>query len=299
MDLIKTFLYFAIFKHPLTKEEAKNFCQYKTDNIDDDLALLLEKKILYKIDDYYLPYNEPSWVKRRKKGNKLAKETLGKARKMGAILSKFPFVRSVMISGSLSKGYMDEFSDIDFFVIMKPGNITISKLFMGIFERIFAKGNFCVNFLIDSDHLYIKKQNLYTAIELTTLVPIWDSNLFNSFIETNKNWVLEYLPNYKQQTTVPKAMKHGRGKRITEKLLSLYLANYLNKKLIQFYQKRWEKRNKNYDANNKASGELEIKKGILKFHTSSAQTKILKFYETHQENLANQGMPRVKEYFYD
>ena len=197
LNLIKTFLYFAIFQHPLTKEEAQNFCQYPTKTIDDELNTLVEQKLLFKIKDYYLPYNYPNWVLRRTNGNALAAKKMGKAKKMANILNYFPYVRSVMVSGSLSKGFMDHKSDIDFFVIMQPGSIAISKFFMGLFRRFFAPKSFCINFIIDSDNLPIKKQNLYTAIEMVTLIPLIDADLYHRFMEVNMPWIREFLPNAK------------------------------------------------------------------------------------------------------
>ena len=298
MKLLNTFLYFAIFKYPLTAKEAKAFGQYEIEDVSEDLQLLIDNKILFQIGDYFLPYNEPSWVERRIEGNIMAEQTMAKARKMGRILSRFPFVRSVMISGSLSKGYMDEFSDIDFFVIMKPGNITISKLLMGLYERIFASGSFCANFLIDADHLHIKNQNLYTAIELATLIPVWDTGLYDSFIQINEEWVLRHLPNYEKRSTRPEEMKHGIIKRIIEFFLSTSLAGFLNKRLIKFYQNRWKRRNKNYKKSI-ASGEVVLDEGVLKFHNGSYQDRILGLYQMHQKNFSDSNPVFSKEYFYD
>lgn len=297
MDLIKTFIYFAIFKHPLTKEEAKNFCQYKTNNIDSDLELLVQKKLLYKIDDYYLPYNHESWVKRRIKGNLKAVEKMEKARKMSKILSQFPFVRSVMISGSLAKGYMDETSDIDFFVIMKPGNIAISKAMIGLFRRFFAKKSLCVNYMISEDNLYISKHNIYTAVEMATLIPLIDSGLFTTFIKKNLDWVREFLPNsiIAENTILP--MKMGTIKRFSEYILSTSLADVFDEKLRKIYVKRSGINSMPHKVN--TNGEQVINKGILKLHNKSYQSKIMGLYETYEQNFDSNNELIFNHHFYD
>lgn len=297
MDLIKTFLYFAIFKHPLTKEEAKNFCQYKTDNIDDDLALLVEKRFLYKIDEYYLPFNTSSWVERRKAGNNLADKKMGKARRMSKILSQFPFVRSVMISGSLAKGYMDETSDIDFFVIMKSGNIAISKAMIGLFRRFFASKSLCVNYMISEDNLHIKKQNIYTAVEMATLIPTIDSGLFEPFMQENMNWVRTFLPNAIIDQNAILQMKSGKIKQLSEYVLASKLADRLDERLRKVYLKR---SGLNLTPNKiKKNEEQVINKGILKLHNKSYQSKIMDMYTQYEQNFDSGQELIFNRHFYD
>ena len=209
MDLIKTFLYFAVFKYPITKDEALSFCPYETDNIDLEIENLIRQKSLFKIGEFYLPYNNPLWVERRIKGNQLAEKKMAKARKMAAFLNRFPFVRSVMISGSLAKGYMDESSDIDFFVIMKPGNIAITKILIGSCRRLFAKKSLCVNFMIDSNHLEMRSKNIYSAVEVATLIPMINFEVYNSFMSANRHWVSAHLPNLVIKQKHPEKYKIG------------------------------------------------------------------------------------------
>ena len=56
-----------------------------------------------------------SSVERRLKGEEHAADALKTAMKYTARISRFPFVRGVSLSGSLSKNYMDSESDIDYF----------------------------------------------------------------------------------------------------------------------------------------------------------------------------------------
>ncbi|HMB62195.1 MAG TPA: hypothetical protein VKN36_03915 [Eudoraea sp.] len=281
MELIKTFLYFAIFQHPLTEEEAQNFCQYPTPSIRRELDSLIRQKLLFKINDYYLPYNYPLWVERRINGGELAAKKMCKARKMANILTYFPFVRSVMISGSLSKGFMDHSSDIDFFVIMKPGSIAISKFLMGLFRRFFAPKSFCINFIIDSNNLHIKKQNLYTAIEMATLIPLIDDDLYDLFIRDNLEWIRGFLPNAQFQRSDIAPYKKRKFQGFLEYLLSTKPGMHLDDKLRLQYIKRLKRK---ADAGTQASGEIIINKGVIKLHGKPYQKKIMNLYDKYQEN---------------
>lgn len=298
MNLINTLLYFAVFKYPLTKEEILKFCQYKTNSVNEDLNDLLAQKQIHKIGGFYLPCDNKNWVERRIKGNKMANKTWSKGRRMAKLLSQFPFVRSVMISGTLAKEYMDKNADIDFFVIMKPGNITISKLFMGVFRRLFASKSFCVNFLIDTNNLFIEKHSVYSATEMVTLVPVIDDNLYDSFVSLNKSWIKNYLPNAEMKPNNAELMQHGKIKRFVEKILSTSLANNFNNYLQGYYLSKLGK-GKELHKKSLKSGELDINKGVFKGHNLSYQTTIIDIYQENIKTFCVDKNWKPKHYFYD
>ena len=296
LELIKTFLYFAIFQHPLTKEEAHNFCQYSTTSIAPELEILLKQKVLFQIEDFYLPYNYPIWVERRLNGNALASKKMLKAKKMAKILTFFPYVRSVMVSGSLSKGFMDHKSDIDFFVIMHPGSIAVSKFLSGLFRRFFAPKSFCINFIIDSDNLHIKKQNLYTAIEMATLIPLIDDNLYDRFMRINMQWMQQFLPNVTlpERQLVP--FTQNRFQAFMEYLFSSTLGKKLDNSLRQQYKRRLAK---TAAQESHETGEVVIQKGVIKLHGKPYQKKIMNLYNQYQKDFLVERELVFNEHFYD
>src|SRR5690606_3777846 len=103
------------------------------------------------------------------RGNLMANKFSDIARKKAKLISQFPFVRGVMASGSLSKGYADEKSDIDFFIITIPNRLWIARTLLVLYKRIFLLNShkfFCVNYFVDEKHLGIEEKNLFTATEL-------------------------------------------------------------------------------------------------------------------------------------
>ncbi len=299
MNTLKTILYFSIFKYPLTKEEVFKFSKTKSKaQLDDELQHLIDNGIIYKFDEIYNIKNNYDWVKRRLKGNIEAKKKMNKARKMANIMKYFPFVQSIMISGTLSKNYMDETTDIDFFVITKPGNIVISKFLMGAFRRLFARNSFCVNFLIDWDNLYIKKQNIYTAIEIATLIPVVNYDLYEKFINVNKDWVLQYLPNihFSEQKTdvVKKSILKNIAENLLQTKLFLKLGDWMRKKYLKKLGTGRAEQIQSLHSN-----ELEINKGIFKGHRFSYESRILALFELYQKDIKANGNLEVNTFFYD
>ncbi|MEI9810645.1 MAG: hypothetical protein WDO16_23755 [Bacteroidota bacterium] len=139
------------------------------------LEQLVAEGTIFRIAEFYLLQNDSALVKRRREGNQRAGQLLPKAMRIGRFLSRFPYVRGVGISGSLSKMYADEKADIDFFIITKANRLWIARTFMHLFKKLtFLTGRqhlYCMNYYIDEKALKLGEQNIYTAIETVTLLP--------------------------------------------------------------------------------------------------------------------------------
>jgi len=117
VNILQTLAYFDIFHYPLTNEEIRNFLSTLSGQsvIDEQLGLLVENKSIYKLNDFYSLQNNFNLAVRRKNGNAKAITEIQKAAKAARILSQFPFVEGLALSGSLSKNFADDNTDIDFF----------------------------------------------------------------------------------------------------------------------------------------------------------------------------------------
>ena len=118
--------------------------------------------------------------------------------RMGRFIGRFPFVRSVMISGALSKmGLNGADDDIDFFLIAAPGRVWTAKFFLMLFKKLFllnSKRYFCINLLRDQDHLGFSAQDRYTATELISLQPVVGVAWHVELMRQNA-WVAALFPN--------------------------------------------------------------------------------------------------------
>ena len=116
-DIINTLVYFDIFNYPLKKEEIFFFIGQRCseNNIDTALQLLVAEGKVFKLGDFYSLQNDPCLAERRLQGNYRAIKQLEIAGRVSRLLFHFPYVLGVGISGSLSKNFADEKSDIDFF----------------------------------------------------------------------------------------------------------------------------------------------------------------------------------------
>ena len=137
-DILATLSYFDIFDYPLTQGEIYQFLgkSHLQPEFHVGLNQLVFESWIYKFDEFYTLQDNYSLVSRRRKGNARAREMLRTAEKIAGFLSGFPFVRGIAVSGSLSKNFADENSDIDFFIIMAPNRLWLGRTILHCFKKL-------------------------------------------------------------------------------------------------------------------------------------------------------------------
>ena len=221
-------------------------------------------------------------IDRRLKGNKEADKYLILAKKKASFIAKFPFVRAVLASGSLSKGYMDEGSDLDFFIITAPNRLWIARTLLVLYKRVFLANShkhFCVNYFIDEKHLEIEEKNLFTATELATVIPLYGSKQYENLQGVN-SWLVEFFPNYTPRSIsdVPPS-KLSWPKKVFEKLISLFFANTVEKYLQNATRSRWKRLyEKSYSASDFKVA-FKSKPHASKNHPRNFQRTIIEVYD--------------------
>ncbi|MDA9906893.1 nucleotidyltransferase domain-containing protein [Flavobacteriaceae bacterium] len=279
MTLLKPILYFSLFKYPLTEEEIFNFSKAESkEQIKLDLMELVNDDIIYKIDDFYLTENNETLIKRRLEGNKMAKNIYQKALTVSRLISKFPYVEGVGISGSLSKGYYDDDGDIDFFIITSPKRLWIARTFLILYKKLFllnSRKYFCVNYFISSNALEIEEKNIFTATELTTLLPMFGNGSFHKFYDKNK-WVESYLPNKTVTDGLSKLnlVKKPTVTKITEYFLDSKMGDWLDTVFLRITYHKW-KIKFNHLEERQFNVAMKSTKNISKHHPLNFQRKVI------------------------
>ncbi|WAC03765.1 nucleotidyltransferase domain-containing protein [Lacinutrix neustonica] len=195
---LKPILYYSIFNYPLTKEEIFLYSQSQNrDIIENEIKTLESINVLKEHKGFYIYNNDTAIAERRLISNRKAMQIMPKALKRAQFISKFPYVKSVSISGALSKGSYDNDGDIDFFIITKPNRLWIARTSLILYKKIFllnSKKYFCVNYFISTNHPEISEKNLFTATELATLIPVTGKKTYTAFLEKN-SWAKKHFPN--------------------------------------------------------------------------------------------------------
>jgi hypothetical protein len=298
-SILKTIAYFDLFNYPLTLEDIRRFLDIKADEagISAETEMLVREGRLYKLGAYYSLQDNAALALRRLRGEAHADELLRIASRGARLLYRFPFVRGVCISGSLSKRCADEKADIDYFIITSANRIWIARTLMHLFKKLtFLLGHqhrFCMNYYVDEDALEIREKNIFTAIELFTLLPMCGDEGLDKFFRAN-DWATEYFPGYrdrsrKAQETSPSSSL----KRLFERVLGNRLGNNLENKLRRITDRRWRQKTEQLRRNMKGdvltlqcgkhysrpNPEIFQQKVLAKYH--SRLNEVFKRRDTH------------------
>lgn len=246
-NIIATLAYFDLFSYPLNRGEIYLFLPVKCDmNVfNHSLNSLVNDRHIYRFEKFYSLKDDVYLVQRRIKGNKKAGELMQTAEKVCNALIKFPYVRGIGISGSLSKNFADEESDIDLFIITAKNRLWIARTLMHALKKLaYIAGKqhyFCMNYYIDEQTLLIAEQNIYTATEIVTLIPLQGDIAFVDFFAVNA-WSRQFLPNNIMRLSTAKPVSKSRLKRFIEGLLDNRFGNWLDDRLWHITAKRWSKK---------------------------------------------------------
>jgi len=280
--ILNALLYFDVFKYPLTKEEIHKYCQCKSNlpgEINASLDFLAGKNFINHSGGFYFVSDDHSIIERRINGNILADKFDSTAKKYSGIISKFPYVRAVFISGSLSKSYMDKDSDIDYFIITAPSRLWLSRTLLVLFKKTFLLNShkyFCVNYFIDDTNLEIPDKNIFTATELVTLIPMLNADLFEKFLKAN-TWTKYFLPNANPSGQPVKKYSSNYLKSFLEKILNGFIGNKLDDLCLKITLKYWKKKFIHFSPEDFENA-LRSKKDVSKHHPNKFQEKVLALY---------------------
>jgi hypothetical protein len=285
---LNVLLYFDIFSYPLTLEEIARMHPIRgitAGEVQAALERMVAAGAVTRQDAWYQVRPGDQWVQRRKAGNALASKMLPKAYRRSRFISRFPFVRAVMISGSLSKDYMEPASDIDFFVITQPGRLWIARTLLIGYKKLFlfnSHKEFCMNYFIDTAHLEIEDKNIFTATEVMFLLPTYHAELYRNFHTANA-WAAAYYPNFGLKDTAPCApVRDGWVKRAAEWFMGGALGERMDAWCLRRTLGRWRKKFSHF-AQEKFEIALRSRKYVSKHHPSHFQERVIGKLEARQE----------------
>lgn len=252
-SFIRTILYFDVFNYPLTQKEIFTFCDRKIKDHETASRILqdlCDKNLLRQEEGFFFTGGSMK-VLSRIKGNALAKKRMKTARFYASVIAIFPFVRGVYISGSLSKNFMADNSDIDFFILAEPGRLWLCRFLLVLFKRFIlfnSHRNFCINYMLDTNNLEIEQRDIYTATETLMLIPVFNIKLFDKFLAAN-NWWKAFYPNYQ----VPSGAERNRNhiiKSFLEFIFSSWIGTKLDDLSYKIFTNYWKQKHKNIQSAN-------------------------------------------------
>ncbi|TND09031.1 MAG: hypothetical protein FD123_1434 [Bacteroidetes bacterium] len=278
--MLRTVIYFDIFNHPLKSTEIQDYCQQsrlRREEITGALHELCRDNFLEEQEGYYFLSGRNILAGIRKERNERAEAYLKKAKRYSKLIASFPFVRSVGISGSLSKGTMDHDGDIDYFIITEPKRLWVCRTLLVLFKKVFllnSRKYFCVNYFIDTHELSIPDLNLFTATEIVFIKPMYEGAVFEKFVRAN-TWVNEFYPN-RAETADRHDLPSGNRffKRSFEKIMRGRLGEALDTFFFRLTLKRWKRKFRNVDES-QFDLNFRSRRNVSKHHPQGFQFKVM------------------------
>ena len=277
--VVRTLLYFDIFKHPLRKEELLAFSHLRAhdaNDLDPALEQLRQAGLVVCADGHFALSEAGERTARRSRHAERAQERMSKAHHYSAFIGSFPFVRAVMLSGSISKGVLDEEGDIDYFIITAPRRLWVARTLLVLYKKIFllnSRKDFCVNYFIDTDHLAIEDRNLFTATEVVTLLPTFNPQICRDFLSANQ-WAFDRFPNMTMDRALPQERPARNKKRWLETMLAGALGEWLDDAFMRLTFTRWRRKFGGLDARTFELA-LRTRKYVSKHHPQGFQQRVL------------------------
>ena len=279
-EIVEKLAYFGLFKHPLQASELQNLLHnyYNIEHVNQALATLEQLGLCYQFADHFSVHEDVKQrLKKRQTNEESAEFFFEKLPFFVRLMSAFPYVRGIAISGSLSKGVIHADGDIDYFIITTNKRLWLARMLLIIFKKLFLLNShryFCVNYFISEKHLEIPDKNLFTATEISTLIPVYGHDVVRKFKSANA-WVSNYYGHFEHPIEIEaESNKKYRLKKVIEFLLNNPFGNWLDKLFMYITIWRWDVKFKHFDRS-KFNLALRSTRNVSKHHPQDFQTQVL------------------------
>ncbi len=144
--------------------------------------------------------------------NKISAKKIKKVRGWVRALIKMPYLREMLLVGTLMLKNSDKKSDWDVISVMRQNRIWLGRFFLTLWLQILGKrrtdkrieNRFCLNqFLVEGSLVSLEKSQ-FMANELLLAVPLLSgSSVKDKIIKSNMFWLQKIKPNFKHHFGLP------------------------------------------------------------------------------------------------
>ncbi len=161
-------LYGDLFDCALTLDEIARFSRRRVtrEQLQECLSLPSVKRVVDNRNGFYFLAGRDELANIRPKSQARAARLRMRARALARCLQHFPFVRGIVLTGSVAACNADERADVDLLIIVAERRLALAFLLLGSLSRLTARHFFCPNYYLSESHLGIDRRSLYVAREL-------------------------------------------------------------------------------------------------------------------------------------
>lgn len=285
-SILRTLCYFDNFNLPLTAQELyKYLWQPPFISLEQFYAELENiQRPLDSQSGFYFLAERNNLVEERRKMAVASHQRLSLAKKAINKLRYAPFIRAVFICNNVAFETATADSDVDVFIVVKPGRIWLVRFLATFILSLFGwrrnkkkiNNRICLSFYTTADNLDFRKiaiseTDIYLLYWLCFLVPILDrENIYQKIWSSNSVWIKKFLPNMIEPMTAPTKYK------VVDSYCSRLIKNILEKFWQGAYGDLIEKQAKGlqlakmkmnlHSVQNERDTRVIINDKMLKFH---------------------------------
>lgn len=287
--LFRTLAYFAYFQFPLTLREMHTWllAPDRAYHLDEVEKCITNSTWLKKHSERYGVYISlkscEDWVKKREKKYLDAQRKHKKALFIASLLMRIPGIVGVAVCNSLAWHATTKESDIDLFIVTRPGKIWTSRLFATLPLRLLGmrpgeaiQDPLCLSFFVDENSFAFAslregEEDWYLAYWCASLLWIGGAQSLSKKFFAQNEWMQHVLPNACPTRPVSSLRSEGLLR------LPLFFPESFAKKIQErlFSQKIRAKQNQ--------STHVIINDQMLKFHDDDRRAAISAFVRLHMQ----------------
>ncbi|RJO58957.1 hypothetical protein C4546_05160 [Candidatus Parcubacteria bacterium] len=294
--ILKTLVYFDIFAYPLTAWEIwKWLYGQKAEFFEVEKALQNSQALRGQLEmtsGFYHLASRGGTVRSRQDRYELALQKFQIAQPFIKKLSRLPYVKFVAICNSLGLFNAQGPSDIDLFIVVKPGHIWTARLLAAGYAKLrklrptqkFRQNKFCLSFYLTEDALNVQPLlfpvDPYFAFWLATLVPVFDPEKILERLYASNAWLFQILPNL-----LPRNI--ARQREIARSNLQTLGEKFFNfgfwEKLAEKLEQKWLPSNLKKLAN--LDSRVVLNDQVLKFHDNDRRQEYARLFQAKLQTL--------------
>ncbi|MFC1632564.1 hypothetical protein ACFL1U_00260 [Patescibacteria group bacterium] len=308
--VLKALAYFDLNAFPLTLLELRQALYFdhlehipnkpKLSELEDLIKnnKTLNNLVRQKNGFYYLKGSEQN-VPERQRRHYLKLDKWRQALKITKWLRHVPFLEMIAICNTVAGGVAHTKSDIDFFLIARPGRIWMVRLGAIIVTSLIGKrrrknkisNRACLSFIVTSDDLDLNKialkpQDPYLAYWITQVSPLWGQATYDKFWQANKK-TLQNVPYAKPVHLGPRFRSyyqhHSWLRELFEKILKGKFGQSIEKTLSRSQKKRITKSQQKQKPDKRAN--VIVSDKMLKFHEIDRRQQYVDKLQKKLDNL--------------
>lgn len=289
-SLMASIRFFDLFDFPLTAEEVMEYLyKYPNPLHIKELKATLDHQIkqgkLAEIKGHFILPGREQIIETRRTRKFVAEKFWNRTKLYGHYMRSIPFVRMIAVCNNLAYDNSGEQSDIDLFIVVRPGRMWLARFLMTVVLHFFGvrryadkiAGRFCLSFFVTSNQMdmsqfELKPEDPYLAYWTKNLKPIFGSLAYRDFRDKNQEWLSTYGLHFDE--SFRKHMYHyedGPLKKGAEWLLGGFAGDLLEKLLKATLKKKTLRSMQNLGP----EANVIVTDEILKFHNKDRRKEFI------------------------